>query len=151
MLCRLVPLLVLCACTSGPAYLTGSIGETLPLGFDRARIRLQDAWLVVDYLRDHPSGTETVCKLVLDTDGLPSGTPLALAGEELVGRVGLQRSTFDDHGFPELTEGSLLFDPFELFEGGEVAGEFVLGFDGDRHLLGGVADRLSLVAEPTEP
>ena len=60
LLCRLVPLLVLCACTSGPAYLTGSIGETLPLGFDRARIRLQDAWLVVDYLRDHPSGTETV-------------------------------------------------------------------------------------------
>ncbi len=136
--CRLLCIVAIAALATGCSddnELSGSISESHSLAFDRVTVRLQDTWLILAYLRDRPSGTEKVCKLVIDTDGLPDGAT-TIAGDEFFERVNLQRSTFADDAFPPIESGEIVFDELDLQPSGDVSGEFIIQFDTGHTLIG---------------
>jgi len=149
--CRLVSVaacLLLASACGEDNLLEGSVSGDRPLTFDRVSIRLQESWLVITYFEDHPAGTEKVCKVVVDTTGLPSGEEVVLEGEEFIARVHLQRATFDDHGFPFIESGRLELDEFEVREGGDIAGEIFVLFETGQTLNARFQGVLTVVAVP---
>lgn len=136
-LCWMVPVIGLLAggCTANS--LEGSIGDTLSLGFDRVKLKKQDAFLVTEYLRDTLRGTEKICKLSVDTEGLDLGGGPSIEGEEFFDRVELQRTTFDYDAFPPVQKGLLRFDHIDFRDGGSAEADFLIVFE-DSHTLQGV-------------
>ncbi len=129
--------------------LTGSVSELVPLEFDRVTVRLQDDWVIITYLRDLPDGTEKVCKLVVDTGGLPAGAQ-QLEGARFLKRVTLHRSTFAEDSFPIMASGELNFRDFELKEGGEIGGDFIILFETGHDLLGSFSGEALIQQVPDE-
>lgn len=116
--------------------LEGSIGDTLSLDFDRVELRKQDAFLVAVYLRDSLRGTEKVCKLSVDTEGLELGGGPVIEGEEFLDRVGLQRVTFEHDAYPTVQKGRLRFDHIDFRDGGSAEADFLIVFEDSRTLQG---------------
>ncbi|MFH1808738.1 MAG: hypothetical protein ABIJ09_08330 [Pseudomonadota bacterium] len=143
----LAPLLV-CAC--GYNALDGSIDDTHALDFTRTRIVKQDQQLVVEYLRDSREAVEKVCKLVARLDGLelPADQMIELKDADFLQRVGLQRATLVDNGFPQIESGRLQLDQIVFEHGGTARGLFEVEFETHRSLDGWFDGVIAEIAPP---
>ncbi len=121
--------------------LEGSIADALSLHFDRVRITKQEEFLVTEYLRDSLRGTERVCRLSLDTQGLdlPNGGSYAVEDDLFLASVELQRTTFENDRFPDTEHGHLRFDSLRFRDGGSAEGEFLFVFADSNTLRGSFA------------
>jgi hypothetical protein len=134
-LAAMLAVAALAACGGGNE-LSGSIEESFSLEFDRVRIRKQDQALLIEYLREVSGGTEKVCQVVVDTDGLSLASDSTIKGGTFLSRVQVNRVA-SGGTFPPVDEGQIDFDTYEFEDGGEMQGEFDVVFDGGRTLHGG--------------
>ena len=154
MLCRLLTLCAVCAllplAACGYNALEGSIDDSHALDFNRTRIAKQANELLVEYLRDTRDGVEKVCKLVVDLEtlDLPTDQPYDLEGEAFMARVGLQRTTIEDNGFPEIDRGELHFDSIDFRHNGTARGTFHVFFVTVRDLEGWFDGTIEEIAPP---
>lgn len=147
--CRVVALLLLgSAC--GYNALDGSVDDTHALDFTRTRLLKQDQQLVVEYLRESREAIEKVCKLVADLQGLelPADQPVELRDADFLQRVGLQRATLVDNGFPDVESGWLRLEQIRFEHGGAARGQFEVVFVTRRDLEGWFDGVLSEIAPP---
>lgn len=128
------------ACGQGDNTLTGSIGQTHPLGFDTVTLRQIGASYRVTYLR----GAQTVCGLIYTA---PPATP-PQPGQTITldfkpsGNAALTRATSDQLMFPAADSGTLTFD-VDLSEGATVSGRFGVRFAGGQAMQGTFAAPLT--------
>jgi len=134
-----VPLFLLTSAACPYSHLEGSIDSDLSLDFNQLRLRKQEANLLIEYLRETRDGSEKVCKVVVDTEGLelPAGGSFDLGEELFLDHVTLQRSTFEgDEQFPAMEKGSMPFEEIDFRDDGFVKGSFEILFEGSRSLKG---------------
>ena len=105
--CVLVVVVLLSSCGT-TNELGGSIGADYSLAFDRVEASEEASALRLDYLAVQAEGIETVCRIVLDTSGIDSGSELELEGAALLERLRVQRITTQGAGFPSPTWGRLV-------------------------------------------
>jgi len=134
-----LPLLVwlFCALGCSSSYLEGSIGDDLSLNFDYIRIRSQDFFMAVEFIRESVRGSEKVCKLVVDTEELDlESSGYAVENEQFLQHVELSRTTYENDVFPEVKNGSLNFENFGMNGNDDVGGGFLVLFKDNRTLRG---------------
>lgn len=137
--CPASALLVLLSSACSYNALEGSIDRELSLDFSQVRVRKQDQNMLIEYLRESREGSEKVCKVVIDMEGLelPAGGAYDLGEDIFLDHVSLQRSTFEgDEQFPPMEKGSLHFEIIDFRDGGQAKGNFEILFEKSRSLKG---------------
>lgn len=131
-LCFLLAVLAT-ACGDPANTLTGSISELLALEFDSVRIRKQGDTLLIEYLEGEQS---VICKVALDTSGLPLRDGAIINGDLFLQRVVIQRAAETSTEFPPVTGGQIKFERYQFQNGGTMDGEFDALFNNGRTLFG---------------
>jgi hypothetical protein len=140
LLSSLLAALALSACGGIGNSLSGSIGESYSLDFDLAQIRKQDQTLIIEYLRRQAAGGDIkVCKIVLDTDGLPldAGAIFNCPNHdctEFLKRLQVSRVASTGGDFPPLKSGQIQFQDYDFTNHGKISGELDVLFENGRTL-----------------
>lgn len=139
--------LTLVAACGGPGNsLSGSIGESFSLDFDRAQIRKQDLNLIIEYIKKQNGGESKVAKVVVDTQDLAVNGGAVIRGDVFSEHVTVSRVTNAGGDFPPLKSGSIRFSDWNFKNGGRVAGEFDVLFTNGRTLSGNFENDVQEVA-----
>jgi len=133
-------------CGGGSNELSGSIGESFNLGFDRVSVRKQAEALIVEYQKDVSGVVHKVCKLVVDTHALALGSGTRLSGDVFASHVQLSRITASGGDFPAVKSGQIQFDAYDFKAKGQVDGGFSVVFDNGRTLQGNFSGQIEEVA-----
>src|SRR5688500_18164617 len=99
----LAALALLLGCGEADSTLSGSIGRTHPLGFERAEVRRVGPSYTVAYLR----GAETVARLAYTPSGAVAVGQSVALDFGARGNAGLSRATSDGLPFPDAKSGTL--------------------------------------------
>jgi hypothetical protein len=135
-------LIVLCfsslgACGGDNNSLTGSIGESFSLVFDRVQIIKQGSALRIEYVKDASLDTVTkVCKVVVDTEGLSLKGGSRIRGDTFLSRVLISRVARTGGDFPPVKSGAVEFRTYRFRDDGRIEGDFEAIFDNGRSLSG---------------
>ena len=135
------------ACGDGNS-LEGSISDSFSLDFDRVRIRKQAPELLIEYLKKHDGGTDKVCKVVVNTEGMSLGGNTNIRGPTFLDRVTVTRVAATGGDFPDVDSGSMHFDTYEFRDGGDMKGRFDVLFVNGRTLNGDFEGKVDTV--PTD-
>ncbi len=141
----LTALVTLAAACGGPGNsLSGSVGESFSLDYDRAQIRRVDLQLMIEYIKD-PNGTK-VCQVVVDTERLPLDGGAVVKGTTFTQYVTVNRVASTGGNFPDVKSGEIRFESYDFTQGGTVSGEFDVLFVTGRTLHGNFENRVQVVA-----
>ena len=112
-------LLMSCGAQRG-GKLNGSLLDFYDVEYSTVRARLYSSELAIEYVRE--DGEVPVRVTVLRDVDLAAGESIEIpARGNITGRVG-------DTDMPELSDGSVLLDEFEIVEGSQVVGNFSASF-----------------------
>ena len=138
-----------CAEEDGALY--GSIDGAYPLAHDAVRIRKQEEFLEVSFLRRTEVGFEAALKLAAEVEDLPAG-PVTIRGDGFLERVSLRRTMLEGPTrFPQVASGVLQLDDFRFEDGAPIAGSFDVAFVDGHTLHGEFSGELVEVILPARP
>jgi hypothetical protein len=104
----------------GGNSLSGSMSDVFSLTFDTLVISKQDPSLLVSYKK----GTDTVCQVVLNTQGLTLGDNKTVSGADFVAHVSFARAAQSGGSYTAPLSGQVQFTHYSFSIGGHVAGKF---------------------------
>ncbi|RYF06273.1 MAG: hypothetical protein EOO40_09325 [Deltaproteobacteria bacterium] len=103
--------------------LSGSV--QLDLAFDTFVASTQGTQLLLSYTR---KAGGKVAQLSYNTEGANLGNGTTVAGSDFLARAAVSRAMGDDSAFPDILQGSIYFDRFNMTKGEHLSGTFTMIF-----------------------